>query len=83
MSGNEARAVLLFIGVGMKILSARIMLLLALLMTFGLFCWAMVLPDYNRIAAATIFTVLVFLPTIRADSKQNEAKASQGEANVE
>jgi hypothetical protein len=76
---QQARALILFIGAGMKVLSMRIVLVLALLMTFGLFVWAMCLPTSERILAATVFTLLVFLPAIRADFKQNEGKHIQGE----
>ena len=79
MDDLQARALVSFIGSGMRVLSARLVLLVTLVMAFALFCWAMMLPDHERIATATIFTVLVFLPAIRSDSKQNEAKAMQGE----
>lgn len=79
MDAEAAKAVILFISTGMRVLSARIVLLIVLCMTFGLFVWAMYLPTYERIATATIFTVLVFLPSIRADTKANEAKQVTGE----
>jgi len=79
MDEQQTRALVLFIGAGMRVLSNRMVLVAALLMVFGLFCWAMYTPTNERILAATIFTVLVFLPTIRADSKQSEMKEKQGE----
>jgi hypothetical protein len=80
MDEKQVRAIMMFIAAGTKILSARVVLMLALFMTFGLFAWAMYLPTPERIAAATLFTLLVFLPSIKADSKQNEAtKQTQGE----
>lgn len=79
MDENQARTLVLFIGAGMKVLSARLVLLVTLGMTFALFVWAMYMPSPERIAAASIFTVLVFLPVIRADMRQNERQATQGE----
>jgi hypothetical protein len=74
MNEEQVRALMLFLNVGMKVLSARVVLILTLLLCFSLFCWAMYLPDQNRIAAATIFAVLVFLPVIRSDMKAGEGR---------
>ena len=79
MDEQQTKALILFIGAGMKVLSIRLVLLLALVMAFALYSWAMYWPTNERIAAATLFTVLVFLPAIRADMRQNETKALQGE----
>jgi len=79
----ETKVLLLYIRVGLAVLSARLVLLIALALTFVLFCWAMYLPDYPRIAAATIFAVLVFLPATRIDAKMSKDRAviSPTEAN--
>jgi hypothetical protein len=79
MEQEQMRALVMFIGAGMKVLSIRLTLLLTLAMTFALFVWAMYSPVYERITSAAIFTVLVFLPVIRADMRQNERSAVQGE----
>ena len=79
MDDVNAKALVMFIGAGMRVLSARLILVAALLMVFGLFCWTMYWPTYERIATATLFSLLVFLPAIRADAKESEAKARQGE----
>jgi hypothetical protein len=74
--GNlQIKTLLLYIRVGLQVLSARLVLLVALALTFVLFCWAMYLPDYPRIAAATIFAVLVFLPATRIDAKMTKDRA--------
>jgi uncharacterized membrane protein YqjE len=80
MGEAQTKALILFIGAGMKVLSIRIILILSLCMTFALFVWAMYMPDRERIAAATIFTVLVFLPAIRADFKVAQSDNSKGAA---
>ena len=69
MESNEIKALLLYISVGMRVLSSRVVLLVTLILAFMLFAWAMYLPGYERIAAATLFTLLVFLPVIRMDGK--------------
>ncbi len=79
----ETKILLLYIRVGLAVLSARLVLLLALALAFALFAWAMYSPDWPRIAAATIFTVLVFLPATRIDAKMSRDRAviSPTEAN--
>jgi hypothetical protein len=80
MDEKQVRAIMLFIAAGTKVLSARVVLMLALVMTFGLFVWAVYQPTPERIGAATLFALLVFLPSIKADSKQHEVtKEIQGE----
>lgn len=72
---NQAKFVLLYISAGIKVLSARIMLLLAMLLTFALFAWAMAMPGYERIACATIFALLIFLPACRIDAGMQKDRA--------
>lgn len=52
------------INVAMKILSVKILTLLALLMTFGLFSWAMVRDDVLHFAVAGAFGAGIFLPIL-------------------
>jgi hypothetical protein len=73
---EQAKMVLLYIHAGMRVLSARVVLLLAMLLTFGLFAWAMYLPGWERITAATIFAVLIFLPATRIDAAQSRDRAA-------
>ena len=77
------KVMLLYVSVGMKVLSARIVLLLTLVLVFTLFCWAMWDPSWNRIACATIFAVLIFLPATRIDHAQAKDRAviSPGESS--
>ncbi len=72
---ERLRISLLYVSMGLKVLSARLMMLLTLLLTFVLFCWAMWNPNYLSIACATIFAVLVYLPTVRLDKSTKEARA--------
>jgi len=45
-------------------LSARAIVLIAMLMTFGLFSWAMYESSYLTLTIAGSFAVLVFLPVL-------------------
>jgi hypothetical protein len=47
-----------------KITSARVLSMLALMMTFGLFCWAMWMQSTLACVVSGGFAVLVFLPTL-------------------
>jgi hypothetical protein len=71
MNEQQVRGLVLFLEAGIRVLSARIVLVVALLLSFGLFCWVIYDPSNLRLAAATIFTVLVFLPTVRVDMRQD------------
>ena len=64
MDNDEVRALMTYIKVGMLILSGRVFALLALLMAFGLFCWAMYWPTQDRQILAGMFGLLVFLPVL-------------------
>ena len=72
---DHSKLLLLYISTGLRVLSARVVLLLTLGLTFALFAWAMWMPTYERIAAATIFAVLVFVPVIRMDIGHKKERA--------
>jgi hypothetical protein len=52
------------IQVAYGILSARFLILLGLMMTFGLFAWAMALGTLIHFAIAAAFGVTIFLPIL-------------------
>jgi uncharacterized membrane protein len=56
------------IDVGLTVLSYRILTLLALLMTFALFSWAMVQGSWIHFAIAGAFGVVIFLPVLMAQA---------------
>jgi hypothetical protein len=64
MDEQQVRALMAYIRVGIVILSARVFALLALLMAFGLFAWAMYQPTPERMQLAGGFAALVFLPVL-------------------
>ena len=66
---KQTEFLLKFIATGMKVLSTRISLLLAMMLTSSLFLWAMIMPDVWRFADATVFALLIFLPAVWLDSR--------------
>ena len=72
---EQTRILLMYVSVGLQVLSARVVLLLALVLTFSLFVWAVADPTWPRIVAAAAFAVLVFLPATRVDASQSKDRA--------
>ena len=66
---EQVKYLLRFLKTGTKILSARLMLMLALTLNFILFAWEMEEPNAWRFAGATTFAVLIFLPAVWLDVK--------------
>ena len=75
MESTEIEFLIRFISSGMKVLSIRVAMLFALLLTFSLFAWVMYSPDYWRLGGATLFALIVFLPIARQDSVSREDRA--------
>lgn len=57
------------IDVALRILTHRVLTLLALLITFGLFCWAMFLGTWIHFAIAGAFGIAIFLPVLVGDKR--------------
>lgn len=68
------------VDVGLTILTHRVLTILALLMTFGLFCWAMQMGDNIHFAMAGAFGAIIFLPTLVADRRPEAKWKSETEA---
>lgn len=51
------------VNIGLAVLRGRVLILVGMLLTFGLFAWAVWQPDPLRIAAATIFGLLAIFIT--------------------
>lgn len=62
------------VDVGLRILNHRLLTLLALLMTFGLFCWAMFQGSWTHFTIAGAFGVVIFLPLLLGE-KRPEARS--------
>lgn len=52
------------ISIALQLLAAKSVLILALGMTFGAFCWALWAHTWVALSAAVAFAVLVFLPIL-------------------
>ena len=64
MSESKTAAMATALSLALEVLSARVVLILAILMSFGLFSWAMALGSWVAVLTAAIFTALVFLPIL-------------------
>ena len=71
----ETQTLILYIRTGLTVLSARLMMLLAMLLTAAMYATALTFPTWERIAAATLFALLVFLPSTRLDAAQSASRA--------
>ncbi len=56
------------LSMALQTLSTRIVILLAMAMTFGLFCWAMWAHEWIALTTAAAFALLVFLPVFLRSS---------------
>lgn len=58
--------------VALDVLSARLLTLLAMLLSAGLAAWSMWQPDWMRLATLAIFGITIFLPIIKLETQQKE-----------
>ena len=79
MENNDVAFLLKFLATGTRVLSSRLLLFVTLMLTFSLFVWAMHSPDYFRIATASIFAIVIFLPVRALDASggKNDKANSQ------
>lgn len=63
---------------GLTVLTHRVLTLLALLASFGLFCVAMSDPTWLRLCVAGAFGTIIFLPVLYCD-RRPEAKWTANE----
>ena len=71
----NTQTLILYIRTGLAVLSARLVVLLAMLLTAAMYAAALTFPSWERIAAATLFGILVFLPATRIDAAQSASRA--------
>lgn len=82
MSEDTARILLVYIGAGLRVLSARLALLLCIALMFALGCWCMWDPTWPRLATMGVWGLLVFLPVVSIDrgTKKERAMLAPGES---
>jgi hypothetical protein len=66
------------VDMALNVLQRRILTLVALLMTFGLFCWSMALGTWLHLAISGAFGVVIFLPILIKD-RPPEARHEESE----
>ena len=64
MSESKTATMATALSLALQVLSAKVVLLLAMLMSFGLFSWAMAVGSWVAVLTAAIFAILVFLPIL-------------------
>ena len=57
------------IRISLQVLGERAFSLLAMLMTFSLFCWAMLEPSHERLALVAFFALAVYIPSLKGQRK--------------
>lgn len=67
----ELREIMSYIRVVLGLVGARAVTMIAMLASIAAFGWAVADPAGLRIAAACLFTVIVFLPALWADARKN------------
>ncbi len=60
---TESKAVTV-LSLALDALSAKVVVLIAMAMAFGLFAWAMAVGSVIAVITAAVFSVLVFLPIL-------------------
>jgi hypothetical protein len=56
-----------------RVLAMRALVYVALLMTTGLFCWALGAGTWQALATAAIFAMLVFLPILYRCARKEDS----------
>ena len=60
----------MLISAALTVLTHRLLTLVALIMVFGLFCWAMWLNTWLQFAIAGAFGITIFLPILMGERKK-------------
>lgn len=70
MQAAQVDAVIRFARIGLTVLAARVLTLVALLGALAGFAWVLYDPHWIRAAASVAFYVLVLWPILRLETKQ-------------
>lgn len=65
-------AVIKLVRIGLTVITERLILIMCLMMSFGLACWAMYDPETNRLITLGLFAILVYLPLMLRERKEND-----------
>ena len=75
MNDFDPRIAMMFIATGMKVLSARLLMILSMVMVFALACATMYDPTPIRLATVAVFGLIVFWPVCRLDRSLTKDRA--------
>jgi ABC-type proline/glycine betaine transport system permease subunit len=65
-------AALRIINIAMDVLSHKVLTFAALLFSFVLACWTMIMPTWERMAMAAFFAIFIYLPCMIVERKSHE-----------
>jgi hypothetical protein len=68
----DTNLLLQVVRISLKLVVARVLTLLALSMTFALACWTMWGPTIERLVALSIFSLMVFLPSLIKETRNDD-----------
>lgn len=72
MKPAEIQAVVQFARVALKVVSERSLTLLGMVICAVLFGWVLMAPDLIRLAAASLFAMIVYWPLVRLEKAKQE-----------
>lgn len=65
------------VALALRVVSERLMTIIALGLSFGLACWTMKAPSYEALACLLIFAVYSYLLLVVKETKNENPKASE------
>jgi hypothetical protein len=74
MNEHQLKSLINIITMGAKVLATRTLVYITMLLTFGLFAWAMYDPVMLRVGTAITFAMLVYWPALRLDKESRNEK---------
>jgi hypothetical protein len=75
--------VLALVRTAFTVITARLLTLMGLWMTFGLASWAMYAPTTERLYVAGGFAVLVFIPSLAKEARSSKKEPARERAVIQ
>jgi len=69
--------VIALVSLALKVISERLLVILCLLLSFGLSCWVMYSPSYERLATMAFFSIFSYLCIRNKDVKHENPKTPE------
>lgn len=80
MKPSEIQALVTFAQVGLRLVSERLLSLVGMVICAVLFGWVMWSPDLTRLAGASLFALIVYLPLVRYEREKQKEQTQGGES---